>query len=294
MRCFIMKSPAKKVIITVLGGIIGFYLIVALYILANQYIITKSEYTIKSDRVESEIKIALISDLHNMNFFNENKAVVNKIKSGEPDLIAVVGDMIDGKAETSENALNVITALPDIAPTYYAIGNSEILFSDYDKFIKDVEEAGVVVLDDKVDRININDNDITLLGLSYYSFGDVENPEYTALAQELCENDTLRLLLCHYPEYSQWFFGRDLYYEYDFDLMLSGHTHGGLVRGANGSSLYAPNQGLFPEYSKGLYYVDRENKNPYHMLVTAGLGQDGRFIRINNFPEVSFITIKPE
>ena len=117
---------------------------------------------------------------------------------------------------------------------------------------------------------------------------------YTALAKQLCENDTFRLLLCHYPEYSQWFFGKDLYYEYDFDLMLSGHTHGGLVRGINGSALYAPQQGFFPEYSKGLYYVDRENKNPYHMLVTAGLGQDGRFIRINNFPEVSFVTIKPE
>ncbi|MEE0059452.1 MAG: metallophosphoesterase [Acutalibacteraceae bacterium] len=289
-----MKSPAKKVILIVLGSIIGVILIVALFVIANQYIITTSEYTLESDRVTNEVKIAVISDLHNMNFFNKNKVISEKIKSGEPDLIAVVGDMIDGNTDNAENTLNAITSLPDIAPTYYCIGNTDKLFSDYDNYIKTVEEAGIVVLDDKVDRVNINGNDITLLGLSSYSFGDVENPEYTALAKELCENDTLRLLLCHYPEYSQWFFGRDLYYEYDFDLMLSGHTHGGLIRGINGSAMYAPQQGFFPEYSKGLYYVDKENKNPYHMLVTAGLGQDERFVRLNNFPEVSFVTIKPQ
>ncbi len=289
-----MKSYSKKVLAIVLGSIFGFVLILLLCILSWQYFITTSEYTIESDRVKSEVKIAVISDLHNMNFFFNNKAVVDKISSGNPDLIAVVGDMIDSDAKTSKNTLNTMTPLPDIAPTYYSIGNRDKSFSDYDNFIKDIEEAGVVVLDDKVDRININGNDITLLGLSSYSFGDVENPEYTALVKDLCENDTLRLLLCHYPEYSQWFFGNDLYYEYDFDLMLSGHTHGGLVRIPKVGGLYAPQQGWFPEYSKGLYYVDKENKNPYPMLVTAGLGQDTRCIRINNFPEVSFITIKPE
>ena len=116
---------------------------------------------------------------------------------------------------------------------------------------------------------------------------------YTELMKELCENDDLRIMLCHYPEFTPWFFGQDLYYESDFELMLSGHTHGGLVRLPFFGGLYAPNQGLFPEYSKGLYYIDKENKNPYHMLVTGGLGPDTRFIRINNFPEISFITVKP-
>ncbi|MEE0266128.1 MAG: metallophosphoesterase [Acutalibacteraceae bacterium] len=289
-----MKSPAKKVILIVLGSIIGFMLIIALFVIANQYIITTSEYTFESDRATSEVKIAVISDLHNMNFLNKNKVIADKIETGNPDLIAIVGDMIDGSTDNAENTLNAITPLPDIAPTYYCIGNSEKLFSDYDNYIKTVQEAGVTVLDDKVDRVNINGNDITLLGLSSYSFGDVENPAYTALVKELCENDTLRILLCHYPEYSQWFFGRDLYYEFDFELMLSGHTHGGLVRLPKWGAVFAPQQGWFPEYSKGLYYVDRDNKNPYHMLVTAGLGPDKRFVRLNNFPEVSFVTIKPE
>ena len=282
-----------KVIKKILLGILISIILLIFYIIANQYVITKSEYTIESDRVKSEIKIAVVSDLHNMNFFNKNKGVVKKIKSEEPDIIAVVGDMIDEYAENSENTLNVMTALPDIAPTYYSMGNHDKSFSDYNSYITEVKNSGVVVLDDKTDKITIGENEITLLGLSGYSFGEVENPAYTALLKELCENDSLRLMLCHYPEFSQWFFENDLYYESDFELMLSGHTHGGLVRIPFIGGLYAPNQGLFPEYTKGLYYVDKENKNPYHMLITGGLGQDKRFIRVNNFPEISFVTVKP-
>ncbi len=282
-----------KVIKKILLGILISIILVIFYIIANQYKITKSEYTVESDRVKSEIKIAVISDLHNMNFLNDNKGVVKKIQSEEPDIIAVVGDMIDEYAENSENTLNVMTELPDIAPTYYSMGNHDKLFSDYTSYITEVENSGVIVLDDKTDKITIGENEITLLGLSGYSFGEVENPAYTALLKELCENDSLRLMLCHYPEFSQWFFERDLYYESDFELMLSGHTHGGLVRIPYIGGVFAPNQGFFPEYTKGMYYVDKENKNPYNMLVTSGLGQDKRFIRLNNFPEIAFITVKP-
>lgn len=282
-----------KIVKKILLGILAFIILLIAYLIADQYIITKSEYTIESDRVKSEIKIAIISDLHNMNFFNDNKGVVEKISSEKPDIIAVVGDMIDEKSKTAENTLNVMTALPDIAPTYYSMGNHDKSFSDYESYITEIENASVVVLDDKVDRVTIGENEVTLLGLSGYSFGEVENPTYTALMKELCENDSFRIMMCHYPEFSPWFFEQDLYYESDFELMLSGHTHGGLVRIPLIGGLYAPNQGFLPEYSKGLYYVDKENTNPYHMLVTSGLGQDTRFIRVNNFPEVAFVTVKP-
>lgn len=281
-----------KIIVFLIAFIVFVGLVV--YLIADQYVITKSEYTVKSDRVNSEIKIAVISDLHSMDFSNDNKAVVEKIREGKPDLIAVVGDMIDEKSESCENTLNVLEPLPDIAPTYYSIGNHDKNYCDYNTYKKSVEKAGVVILDDEIDNITINGNEITLLGLTSYSFGEIENPAYTALAKKLCENDDLRIMLCHYPEYSQWFFGKDLYYEYDFDLMLSGHTHGGLVRIPFIGGVYAPEQGCFAEYTKGLYYVDRENKNPYHMLVTGGLGKDPRFIRVNNFPEVSFLTVTPK
>ena len=224
---------------------------------------------------------------------NFRRNIVNKISKEKPDLIAVIGDMIDEYTENDEAVLNTLKPLPEIAPNYYSIGNHDYLYSDYDNYIKTLESSGVVILNDETTKLTVGENKLTLLGLSNYSFGEVENPMYTELMKELCENDDLRIMLCHYPEFTPWFFGQDLYYESDFELMLSGHTHGGLVRLPFFGGLYAPNQGLFPEYSKGLYYIDKENKNPYHMLVTGGLGPDTRFIRINNFPEISFITVKP-
>ena len=282
-----------KVFPIIISAIFACLLIIAIYIVANQYVITTSEYVIESDRVKSDVKIAIISDLHNMDFGNDNKIIIEKISKENPDLIAIVGDMIDEYSESDENVLNTLTPLPEIAPTYYSLGNHDYAYSDYDNYINEVESSGIVILDDEVDRVTVGENKITLLGLSNYSFGEVENPKYTALVKELCENNDLRIMLCHYPEFTPWFFGQDLYYESDFDLMLSGHTHGGLVRPPFIGGLYAPNQGFFPEYSKGLYHIGEENKNPYHMLVTGGLGQDTRFIRINNFPEISFITVKP-
>lgn len=279
----------KLVILTILS----FIIIITAYIIANQYVITTSKYSIESDRVKNDIKIAVISDLHGRDFGNDNNIIVNKISKEKPDLIAVIGDMIDEYTENDEAVLNTLKPLPEIAPTYYSIGNHDYLYSDYDNYIKTLESSGVVILNDETTKLTVGENKLTLLGLSNYSFGEVENPMYTELMKELCENDDLRIMLCHYPEFTPWFFGQDLYYESDFELMLSGHTHGGLVRLPFFGGLYAPNQGLFPEYSKGLYYIDKENKNPYHMLVTGGLGPDTRFIRINNFPEISFITVKP-
>lgn len=279
----------KLVILTILS----FIIIITAYIIANQYVITTSKYSIESDRVKNDIKIAVISDLHGRDFGNDNNIIVNKISKEKPDLIAVIGDMIDEYTENDEAVLNTLKPLPEIAPTYYSIGNHDYLYSDYDNYIKTLESSGVVILNDETTKLTVGENKLTLLGLSNYSFGEVENPMYTELMKELCENDDLRIMLCHYPEFTPWFFGQDLYYESDFELMLSGHTHGGLVRLPFFGGLYAPNQGLFPEYSKGLYYIDKENKNPYHMLVTGGLGPDTRFIRINNFPEISFITVRP-
>lgn len=289
----IILKKKFKVFPIVISTVLSIIIISIAYIIANQYIITTSEYAIKSDRVKSNIKIAVISDLHNMSFGNDNKLIVSKIKKEKPDLIAVVGDMIDEYTESDELVLNTLTPLPDIAPTYYSIGNHDALYSDYDNYLKELKNSGIVILDDSIDKIAVNENEITLLGLSGYSFGEVENPKYTALMKDLCENDDLRIMLCHYPEFTPWFFGQDLYYESDFELMLSGHTHGGLVRLPFLGGVFAPNQGYFPEYTKGLYCIDEKNKNPYHMLVTGGLGPYTRFIRINNFPEISFITVKP-
>ena len=74
---------------------------------------------------------------------------------------------------------------------------------------------------------------------------------------------------------------------YSFDLGLAGHTHGGIVRLPKLGALYSAEEGLFPEYGGGVYTLD----NKATLIVSRGLGDSGKWPRINNVPELSVIDI---
>lgn len=269
-------------------------LVITAYLITDQYLIMTTRYTIKSKNIDNNFKITVITDLHSMNFGGDNQIVVDIIKKEAPDMIAVVGDIVDEYNNNITNALNIMTKLPQIAPTYYVVGNHDYKCERYLEFRRKIRNSNVTILENEINYIEINGNQVAVLGLTSYSSGEYEETEYIDLMKKFCENSCYKILLCHYPEYTSWFFESDKYYEYDFDLMLSGHTHGGLIRLPIIGGLYAPNQGFFPKYSKGLYYIDKGNKKPYYMVISGGLGEDRRFFRVNNFPEVVSVTVNPE
>ena len=67
-------------------------------------------------------------------------------------------------------------------------------------------------------------------------------------------DDNFKLLLTHYPEY---FLGK--LNDYDIDLAITGHAHGGQVRLPFIGGLYAADQGLFPKLCDG-YHEDGNSK----------------------------------
>ena len=98
----------------------------------------------------------------------------------------------------------------------------------------------------------------------------------TAWLSRFCEQDGFLILLTHHPEY--W----NSINHYPVNLFLSAHAHGGQWRywsfqKRHWEGVYAPGQGLFPRYTKGIY----EN-----MIVTAGLGNTTWIPRILNPTEV--------
>ena len=296
-----MKKISKKRLLAkiLLCGVV----ILSAYLICDQYVILTPEYTMKSDKVQNGFKIALISDLHNMDFGNGNRKVIDTVKRNSPDMIAVVGDMIDERSTDITPTLSLMKQLPDIAPTYYVLGNHDKSCPQYEIFKKEIMSSKVHFLratDNGKEIISkaeitatFNGDKVHILGLHTYSNGEYEDPRYTEIMDKFCSKNGFKILLCHYPEFTPWFFGQDKYYETNFDLMLCGHTHGGLIRIPFVGGLVAPNQGFFPEYDRGLFLVDKENKNPYHMVITGGLGQDRRCIRINNFPQVTLINVVP-
>jgi len=114
------------------------------------------------------------------------------------------------------------------------------------------------------------------------------NKENTFLSQIAAVSDaadtaSYTILLSHRPEYYE------TYTDYDFDLALCGHAHGGQWRIPgilNG--LYAPHQGIFPKYAGGRY--DREDMT---MIVSRGLARETTWVpRIFNRPELVIIDLK--
>jgi len=91
-----------------------------------------------------------------------------------------------------------------------------------------------------------------------------------------------KILLSHRPEHIH------TYMNYDFDLILSGHSHGGQIRIPwllNG--LYCPNQGFLPKYAGGHYRIDATD-----FIVSRGLSFRKTLPRVMNPPEVVVITIE--
>lgn len=80
-----------------------------------------------------------------------------------------------------------------------------------------------------------------------------------------------------------------LYSEYEFDLVLAGHAHGGQVRLPFIGELVAPNQGFFSKYTSGKY-----KRGNCTMIVSRGLGNSVISQRLFNHPEIIVLTLSKE
>lgn len=78
-----------------------------------------------------------------------------------------------------------------------------------------------------------------------------------------------------------------LYSEYGFDVVFSGHAHGGQFRLPFVGGVIAPDQGLFPKYTSGTH-----KDNNTTMIVNRGLGNSIIPIRIFNRPEIVVVTLQ--
>lgn len=248
-----------------------------------------NEYKLVSNRIPkafSGFKIAQVSDLHNDEMGSNNEKLINMLKDVEPDLIAVTGDLIDSRTPDVKVALDFIGEAVKIAPTYYVSGNHEQRVpADYEALRAGLEQAGVNVLDNEKIKVEQNGACITVAGVTDPSFEDdilLANREImgSQLSSIMAEDNGYTLLLSHRPELF------DVYTEYGADVVLTGHAHGGQFRLPFVGGLYAPDQGLFPEYEAGLY--SDENTT---MIVSRGVGNSLFPFRLFNRPEVVVVEL---
>ena len=248
-------------------------------------------YDVVSDKLEPDTicKVIVIADLHNTQYGISNKIIVDKIEKTQPDLILLAGDLISSYSAKS-NTLTLIQSVSDIAPLYYVTGNHEFWTHMEDEFIEILEELGVKVLRNEFETIEISGMTFNICGTDdpdviYYSddekYASMKNPDEMLDVFEELDSKMFNLLIAHRPERIE------SYLEYNFDLIVSGHSHGGQVRVpflVNG--LFAPNQGWFPKYAGGRYQHDDTTH-----IVSCGLSVQ-RLPRIFNPPEIVLIKLK--
>ena len=243
-------------------------------------------YTVDSNKQVDGLKIVFISDLHNSSYGEGQKKLFKMIENEKPDLLFFGGDICDEKSHHSPVEI-LLKALEGKYPMYYVSGNHEYWMKNTSKVLQMFRDHGVRVLMDESVVIETAKGCISLLGLKDPE-NDLKIADRDVLARSLeasydaHEMTGYKILLSHRPEHIK------LYQTYDFDLILSGHAHGGQMRLPfllNG--LYAPNQGFFPKYAGGHHHLDGTD-----FIISRGLSFRAKLPRIMNPPELVVITFE--
>lgn len=235
-------------------------------------------YNFTSDRIPASFdgfRIVHVSDLHNEEMGPANADLLQKIQDADPDIIAVTGDLIDCRVPDAAISLAFMEKALQIAPVYYVTGNHEgALFDIYPSFEEELLQMGVVVLHNEAVTIARGDDSITILGVDDPNMDRTMEENLVSFLSGQNKN-SYTVLLSHRPELFE------SYCEGNADLVLTGHAHGGQVRVPGIGGLYAPGQGLLPQYDAGLFSQDETN-----MIVSRGIGNSLFPMRVNNRPEL--------
>ena len=276
------KSSKRRILtFSLIAFLVLIVLLIFVDLIISNFTLRTTEYYIENYKINKEIRIVQISDLHEKNFGKDNKKLIEEICEASPDLIVFTGDIIErtSKDDPTEYLTNLLQKLRDVAPVYFCLGNHEESSPYFQVFKDTVSRNGATLLDDSYTDISIKGQNIRIGALSYYRSWYVDHHRFL---KDFSDTENFTLLLCHYPEYYVWGVKR-----YSIDLMLSGHTHGGMIRLPFMGGLYAPEQGWFPECDKGLF--DDENAT---IIISAGLGSSPSYMpRFFNPPEIVSVTI---
>lgn len=286
-----MKKQLKVKIILLIIVILLFVTAGNIWISSNWLTVHFYEYKTEKLTDEQELKIVILSDLHDHEFGNMNQRLIERVKQQNPDVILLVGDMLNETSEDSDVPCSLVSKLCYVAPVYYALGNHEITFlNHHSALLEELEQAGATVLDEEYVDFMVNSVEIRLGGMYAYAFGLNANNDAAAapenikdFLEEYQNTDKLKIMMAHRPD--SFVFG-DAASVWDIDLVVSGHNHGGQVVVPFFGGLYGGDQGWFPEYIHGMY-----EKDNLHLFVTSGLGSHRQVLpRFNNPPEIAVIT----
>ncbi len=196
-----MKKKINRIVM-IICILVGF----TIFLYLQNNLISITEVKITSSKIPSSFKgykILQISDLHNKQFGDNQEVLIQKIKSIDPDIIAITGDLIDSTSYDAEVSMQLIREIVKKYPVYFVTGNHEQWSGKYNSLEKELKKYDVNVLRNEHVGIRKGEQEINLLGIDDPEFVTGNGDEGNIIIDEIkkakieMQPDRYNVLLSH-------------------------------------------------------------------------------------------------
>jgi len=232
-------------------------------------------------------RIVVLSDIHAAEFGAGNERLIGKVRATNPDIIILAGDFIDNHETIDTEAQlaiadTLVLGLEPIAPLYYITGNHEWDNGGVRELLALLEEREVSVLRNKYTRLAKGGDSVILAGTDDPNGpADMPKPEEFVGKIREAEGRDFIVMLEHRN------YNLELYSELGVELVLSGHSHGGIIRLPFVGGLIGQQRDWFPENTNGVCA-----QGGTKMVVSRGIGNHTGFPRFLNNPEIVVVVLR--
>ncbi|MBI4907492.1 MAG: phosphodiesterase YaeI [Acidobacteria bacterium] len=235
-------------------------------------------------RLPHPVRVLLLSDLHRSNVvpYSMIEAAIDLGLAQKPDLICLTGDFITRGVEVDLAPYSaVLRRLSSAAPTYAVLGNHDgghwagarRGFTEHSVMDRILEDSAVHLLHNRSMTAQVRDSRLQFVGVA--DLWSLETDADRAFSG--VDVGSPVILLSHNPD------SKEILARRPWDLMLSGHTHGGQVILPLVGPRYAPVADM--RFVAGL-----GEWNSRWIYVTRGVGNVGS-VRLRCRPEVNILEV---
>lgn len=256
--------------------IFGILIFILLLFICLRFIGTKGliikEYKVVNKNIDTSFygfKIVHFSDLHYGMSVDEKvlSNLVDKINKTKPDIVVFTGDLIDKKKNYTEGDTKLLTKylskIKSSYGNYYVNGDDDENINSFDS----------IMVNSNFKSLNNNYEVITSEKNKKILISGISTNANIKIFNDIFKDDdySYKIIMMHYPD------NYDLISKYNFDLVLSGHSHNGQVR--------LPYIGALVKMNNSKEYYDPYYKiNDTDMYISGGIGNSKVNLRLFNTP----------